>query len=215
MTPANYKSPDVLLLVGTHCPHCPVVLAAMADLVKAGEIGQLEVVNIEQRPDRAAALGVRSVPWIRIGGLTLTGLHSKMELQSWVNKAGSMEGMADYLVEMLETGQVSEATAFVEQEPRGLDAVIHLLGDPQQKINVKVGLGVIMEGLAGSERLQKQIPALGVLTQSPSVEVRADACHYLGLTHSDEAKSWLEKCLDDEDQEVREIARESLDMLEL
>jgi hypothetical protein len=40
--------------------------------------------------------------------------------------------------------------------------------------------------------------------------VRADACHYLGLTGDAQAKSWLDARLDDDDADVREIATESL-----
>ena len=38
--------------------------------------------------------------------------------------------------------------------------------------------------------------------------------HYLGLTHSPEARQHITPLLEDEDAEVREIAEESLAMLE-
>ena len=44
------SAPDALLLISTHCPHCPAMLTALADLVKQGTVGRLEVVNLEQRP---------------------------------------------------------------------------------------------------------------------------------------------------------------------
>jgi thioredoxin-like negative regulator of GroEL len=213
MAKAMYHSPDVLILIGTHCPHCPSVLAALADMVKQGEVGKLEVVNIEARPETAAALGVRSVPWIRMGNFTLTGLHSKGELQAWAKKAGSVEGTAEYLVELLSSGQVSDAVAYVKQHPESIEALLQLLGDAQQKINVKVGLGVIFEELEGSEMLRTAVDALGKLINNPSVEVRADACHYLGLTHAEKAKPLLEQCLLDDDEAVREIAGDSLEVL--
>ena len=43
-------APDALLLISTHCPHCPAMLASLADLVKQGTIGRLEAVNLEQHP---------------------------------------------------------------------------------------------------------------------------------------------------------------------
>ena len=67
-------APDAQLLLSTHCPHCPAVLAALADLVKQGAIGRLEAVNLEQHPEVGQALGVRSVPWIRVGRIELAGL---------------------------------------------------------------------------------------------------------------------------------------------
>ena len=214
MNAQHATAPDALIIVGTHCPHCPIVLTALAEMLKAGEIGRLEAVNLEARPDIAAELRVRSVPWIRIGGFVLTGLHSKAELQQWVERAGSVEGQAEYLAEMLGSGQVNEAQAFVRNTPGSLAAVVHLLADPEQKINIKAGLGVIIESLEGDEMLADIVDDLGKLVESPSVEVRADACHYLGLTHSPKAREYLTRCLQDEDKDVREIASESLALIE-
>ena len=45
-------APDALLLLSTHCPHCPAVLAALADLVKQGAIGRTDF----PRGDHAALL---------------------------------------------------------------------------------------------------------------------------------------------------------------
>ncbi|MDZ7585953.1 MAG: thioredoxin family protein, partial [Thiobacillus sp.] len=89
-------APDALLLISTHCPHCPAMLAALADLVKQGTIGRLEAVNLEQRPEVGQALGVRSVPWLRIGRIELAGVHGKAELAGWAAKADSEAGLADW-----------------------------------------------------------------------------------------------------------------------
>lgn len=207
------KVPDALILIGTHCPLCPSVLAALAEMVKAGKIGKLEVVNVEARPDVAQALHVRSVPWVRLGGLTLTGVHSQAELEQWAQRAGTVEGQMAYLEEMLGSGQVSEATDFVRNTAGSMQAVIRLLADPQQKINVKAGIGVIVEDLEGSEILAETVDELGKLLSSESAEVRADVCYYLGLTHAKSARKYLERCLQDEDPDVREIAAESIQLL--
>ena len=50
--------PDAELLIAPGCVHCPVVLSGLAELVKKGVIGHLEVFNIAARPD-AATLGHR------------------------------------------------------------------------------------------------------------------------------------------------------------
>jgi len=43
--------------------------------------------------------------------------------------------------------------------------------------------------------------------------VRADACHYLGLSGDAAARPWLDARLGDNDADVREIAAESLQAL--
>lgn len=207
------SAPDALLLLSTHCPHCPVVLAALADLVKAGTLGRLEVVNLEQHPDVGLALGVRSVPWIRIGRIELAGVHSKAELAEWAAKAHSEAGIADWFHLLLKEGQLARAQAAIEADPALLAAVLPIVGNVDASLNVRLGAGVLLENFAGSEALRALLPRLGALSQHPDARVRADACHYLGLTGDAAARPWLEARLNDADADVREIAAESLQAL--
>lgn len=206
-------APDALLLISTHCPHCPAMLSALADLVKQGTIGRLEVVNLEQRPEVGQTLGVRSVPWLRIGGVELAGVRSKAELADWAGKAGSEAGMADYFHLLLKEGQLPRAQALIEADPTLLAAMLPIVGNVDASLNVRLGAGVLLENFAGSDTLRALLPRLGELSQHPDARVRADACHYLGLTGDAAAKSWLDARLDDDDADVREIAAESLDSL--
>ena len=206
-------APDALLLISTHCPHCPAMLTALADLVKQGTVGRLEVVNLEQRPEVGQTLGVRSVPWLRIGGVELAGVRSKAELTDWAAKAGSEAGMADYFHLLLKEGQLPRAQALIEADPTLLAAVLPIVGNVDASLNVRLGAGVLLEEFAGSDTLRALLPRLGELSQHADARVRADACHYLGLTGDAAAKSWLDARLGDEDTDVREIAAESLDSL--
>ena len=207
------SAPDALLLLSTHCPHCPVVLAALAELVKAGTIGRLEVVNLEQHPDVGQTLGVRSVPWVRIGRIELAGVRSKAELAEWAAKADSEAGIADWFHKLLKEGQLDRAQAAIAADPGLLGAVLPIVGNVDASLNVRLGAGVLLENFAGSDALRALLPRLGALTQHPDARVRADACHYLGLTGDAAARPWLEARLDDADADVREIAAESLQAL--
>lgn len=203
-------APDALLLISTHCPHCPAMLSALADLVKQGTVGRLEVVNLEQRPEVGQTLGVRSVPWLRIGGVELAGVRSKAELADWAAKADSEAGMADYFHLLLKEGQLPRAQALIEADPTLLAAVLPIVGNVDASLNVRLGAGVLLENFAGSDTLRALLPRLGELSQHADARVRADACHYLGLTGDAQAKSWLDSRLGDDDADVREIAAESL-----
>lgn len=203
-------APDALLLISTHCPHCPAMLAALADLVKQGTVGRLEVVNLEQRPEVGQTLGVRSVPWLRIGGVELGGVRSKAELADWAAKAGSEAGMADYFHLLLKEGQLPRAQALIEADPTLLGSVLPIVGNVDASLNVRLGAGVLLEEFADSDTLRALLPRLGELSQHADARVRADACHYLGLTGDAAAKSWLDARLGDDDADVREIAAESL-----
>lgn len=206
-------APDALLLLSTHCPHCPAVLAALADLVKQGAIGRLEAVNLEQHPEVGQALGVRSVPWVRIGRIELAGVHSKAELAEWAAKADSEAGLADWFHQLLKEGQLARAQAAIGADPTLLGAVLPIVGNVDASLNVRLGAGVLLEAFAGSDTLRALLPRLGELSQHVDARVRADACHYLGLTADAAARAWLEARLADDDADVREIAAESLQAL--
>lgn len=206
-------APDALLLLSTHCPHCPAMLAALADLLKQGTLGRLEAVNLEQHPEVGQALGVRSVPWVRIGRIELAGVHAKAELAEWAAKADSEEGLADWFHMLLKQGQLPRAQAMIEVEPALLAAVLPIVGNVDASLNVRLGAGVLLETFAGSDTLRTLLPHLGTLSQHADARVRADACHYLGLTGEAAARPWLDARIADDDADVREIAAESLDRL--
>ncbi len=207
-------APDALLLISTHCPHCPAMLSALADLLKQGTIGRLEAVNLEQHPEVGQALGVRSVPWVRIGRIELAGVHAKAELTGWAAKADSEAGMADWFHMLLKEGQLPKAQALIEADPALLAAVLPIVGNVDASLNVRLGAGVLLENFAGTDTLRALLPRLGELSQHEDARIRADACHYLGLTGDAAARPWLDARLTDEDADVREIATESLQQVQ-
>jgi thiol-disulfide isomerase/thioredoxin len=206
-------APDALLLISTHCPHCPAMLSALADLVKQGVIGRLEAVNLEQHPEVGQALGVRSVPWARIGRIELAGVHGKAELAEWSAKADSDAGLADWFHLLLKEGQLPKVQATIDADPALLAAVLPIVGNVDASLNVRLGAGVLLENFAGTDTLRALLPHLGELSRHADARVRADACHYLGLTGDASARPWLEAHVSDEDADVREIATESLQVL--
>jgi hypothetical protein len=198
------------MLLGTHCPHCPSVLGSLSELVKQGVIARLEVVNLEQRPDIGRELGVRSVPWVRIGAFEFSGLHSKAELQSWAEQAGTEQGMTKYFEQLLGDGEVMRVLGMISNDHGLLHALIGLISDADARINARIGAGAIMEDYEGKPELLALIPELGELTRHEDARVRSDACHYLSLTHDASVRQYIEPLLDDEHEEVREVAEESL-----
>ncbi len=202
---------DALLFISSHCPHCPAMLAGLSDLVKRGGIGRLEVVNIEIHPKVAESHGVRSVPWLRLGPFALPGARAAGELAVWARRASEPEGMAEAFHELLKTGGLAQVLGLVAADTGRLAALLPIVGNPEASINVRLGAGVVFEEYAGSAALHRLVPALGVLSGHADARVRADACHYLGLSGGAEARPWLEARLGDDDADVREIARDGLE----
>jgi hypothetical protein len=212
-TPALPSRPDALLLLGTRCPHCSTVLKGLSELVKTGTIGKLEAVNVERNPEVARALGVWSVPWVRIGAFELEGLRSEQELRKWAEAVGTEAGFASYLDELLATGKIEPAIRLVRANPVAMGALLLLFANPQTKLNNRIGISAIMESLAGTELLQGMVSRLGELARDKDPRIRGDAAHYLGLSGSKEAVAYVESLVKDADANVRMVARESLELL--
>jgi hypothetical protein len=202
------------MLLGTHCPHCPAVLDALSDMVKQGTIGQLTVINLETSPDMGRQLGVRSVPWVRIGPFELEGRQTPAELAAWAERASSNEGMREYIAELLNTGGILKAESLIKENPAYFQHLLELFSDEATSLNIRVGIGALMEMFASTRIMHDHIDDLGKLTRHPNPQVRTDACHYLSLTGLGSVKQYIEPLLDDEDESVREIAHESLENIE-
>ena len=210
---AGTDRPDALLLLTSTGPYCPAVLAALSDLVKSGDIGRLEVVNIGAHPDVAQQYGVRTVPWVRIGPFELEGLRSPAELKQWVERAGTPEGLAEYFHELLKEGALLKVSAQAARDPAALDALLRLLGDPDTELTVRIGINAVFEGLEGDRALQRTIEALIALSAHREAHIRGDAAHLLSLTHDPAVQPHLQRLLADAVADVREIAREGLERL--
>lgn len=202
--------PDALLLIAPGCIHCPAVLEALSALVKEGTLGRLEVVNIAVYPQRARELGARSAPWTRIGEFELEGAHSAAELARWALRAASPGGYGLYLSSLLENGGLERVTGLLRRDPQRLPSLVQLLSSLETPMAVRIGAGAVLEELADSSLLGPAVEPLRRLLAAEAPQIRADACHYLGLTGDPCIEEAVTPLLNDEDAEVREIARETL-----
>ena len=204
------KTPEALLLVGTGCPHCAALRQALETLREQGEIARLEVLNVSEQPERAQEFGVRSVPWLRLGPFELQGALSIGELRRWIARAGTREGMAAYFTELLATGRLNQVIDILRREPRQFDALFDLLADADTELQVRVGIGAVVEEFAGDPALRAQTARLCELARHEDPRVRLDAVYYLGLGAAAEAADCLRQRLKDADPAVREEAAEAL-----
>jgi hypothetical protein len=204
---------DALLLIATGCSHCPAVLDGLSRLVKAGRIGRLEVINLAVHPEAGQALGVRSVPWTRIGPFELDGLLGASELEDWAERAADGSGFGAYYRHLLEVRRLPRVVELVRERPASLAELLALIDDEDTPMAVRIGIGAVFEELEADPLLAELVPELAILAASEAVQIRADIAHYLGLSRSPAARPVLRRLLDDASEEVREIAAESLALL--
>jgi hypothetical protein len=206
----NTFVPDAELAIAPGCVHCPVVLAGFAELIKSGKIGRLEVVNIARHPEFAKSRAIRGVPWLRLGPFELSGAYSQSELAELASRAGSETGMMHYLRDSLDSGELDQVIAVCRRSPEMLAPLLALAGDLETPFAVRIGVAAVLEDLATDGLLSDLVGDIADLAASPHAQVRADAAHFLGLTGSGQARDALARLTLDEDEQVREIALESL-----
>lgn len=204
---------DALLLLAPGCPHCPRVLEQLGSLVKQSRLAALEVVNIALRPERAAALGVRSVPWVRMGELEFTGAHSQTELSHWAARAGLEEGRREYVEQSLKNGQWAQLESLWRRHPHWGATLLDIVADPDTAISVRLGAAALLEMEDTRERLVSALPRLTKMGEHADHRVRSDAVHLLSLTPAETAADLLRQHLRDPHAEVREIAADGLERL--
>ncbi|MFH2134347.1 MAG: HEAT repeat domain-containing protein [Pseudomonadota bacterium] len=205
----NYP-PDALLFVTPNCPHCETVKHALGELLKEGQVGQVRVVDASENTELAREYEVRSAPWLKLGIFTLTGARTLGELRQWVDWAHGEEGKAHYVAHLLTEGGYVQASAFIHADTQRLKPLLSIVADPLSNLEVRLGVSALLESYAYSPALQALLPELAELSRHADHRVRADACYLLGLTGSEAAKAYVEACLHDAHEEVREIATEAI-----
>lgn len=210
MTPDRTSLPAALLFTAPGCPHCPGMKQSLARLLQEGEIAALDVVDASAEMARAQALGVKSVPWLRLGVLEFEGQIAPDELRHWARLAAQPEGLKAYFIEMLKTGRRTKVEELLRADPRRAAALAELVTDPDASMAVRLGIGAVLEELQDSGATAPMAPVLAVALQHAEPRDRADIAHFLGLIGGEAAQAALRGCLDDPDPEVREIAQEAL-----
>ncbi len=205
--------PDAYLLLAPGCAHCPTVLEGLSQLIKAGKLGRLEIVNIVAHPDAAELADTRSVPWCRIGPFELDGAQSPAELANWTRHATAGTGLGFYFSHLLETQRPHKVATAIERDPDSIIQLLELLDDSDTPMSVRIGIGVVLEELQGNPVLRPGLATLQRLAMNNEANIRADVAHYLGLIDSKDAIATLSKLLQDEHPDVREIAADSLEQL--
>ena len=126
----------------------------------------------------------------------------------------SLRDRAEQFQIWLLEGQLKSVFSVVERIPHALADLLPIIANPEANLNVRFGASAVLERYAGQPALQALVPALGMLASHGDARVRADACHLLGLSGSQDAVKYLEARRDDPDVEVRDIVAESLEELQ-
>jgi hypothetical protein len=203
---------DAKLLITPDCPHCSTMMSLLGDLVKAGRIRRLLIINISEEPEEAARHNVRSVPWLKLGELEFTGAMSRGELDKAIDQSVSDDGQRRFIFDQLKSGRLDDVIQFVGHDKKLLAEAISLLYENDVPISVRIGVSALIEGLQGAPGvLESILPELIELSRIDNETIRADACHFLSMTGDQVAQSRLRECLNDKSAMVRKIAEDGFE----
>ena len=111
------SSLNIDLFISTQCPHCSQALGLLSKAVKQGDIGGLNIINLNSSTISEQYSHIRSVPFIQINDYEFNGNLKKAELEDWI-KAGKENRFADYYFStLLMDGKISLVENFIKRKP--------------------------------------------------------------------------------------------------
>lgn len=81
-----------------------------------------------------------------------------------------------------------------------------------ERMRVRLGVTALVETLAGEDNaLIRAVPGISGLLKDENATIRGDAANLLGIIGHHDALPFLKEALEDENQTVREIAKEAIE----
>lgn len=208
--PAENAAIRALLLTTPGCTHCAALKNILSALLAEGKLAQLDIVDVSDQPDIAEKYSVKSVPWLQLGSFQFQGSLTEKQLREWIGLCSAPDGNTQYMTYLLQHGELNRVIERVRGLPSSLSDLLSLVTVQDLDFKVRLGVSAVFEELQGSDLLQGVLNDLSVLAQHENPQVRADAAHFLALSHSAAALPYLRRLAKDTDNEVREIAEEAL-----
>ena len=209
---------SVELFIATGCAYCPVVLSALSDLLKNGQLASLNITNIAVSPEKAEALNIRSVPWFSLSSqyshMIFSGNYSPNEISHWVTAAQSDNGMQEYIEKFLAEGHLPLGLQAIQLQPETFSSVITMLEDEDTSMHVRIGLDALLENFTSSDILKQYTPSFKSMATKENIRLQIDALHYLALTGDPENRSFIQKMTNDKNEQIRAAAEEALETLQ-
>lgn len=206
------------LFISTGCQHCPVVLQALNENLKTGEIASLNITNIAIDNLKAEKLNIRSVPWFSLSNansyMIFSGQHSPKEIQQWLAISKSENGMQEYISEHLKNGQLMQVVQAIQIDSKMFSHVIDMIKDEETSMDLRIGLDVLIENFSATEILQKYSDDLKAIALSNNTRLAIDALHYIASTGDIKNKEFLQNKTKNDDEQIKEAAIEALETLE-
>ena len=209
----SQQPPKGLLLTAPGCVHCAALKKILEKLLAEGLLEQLDIIDVSSRPEVASQYNVKSVPWLKLGPFEFQGVQREIDLRNWITSLDTTEGLTRYLKHLIEIGELTQVIQMIRNKPELTENLLALVTDEEKDMKIQLGISAVFEEFEGDLLLQGMIDQLGELSKHENPKIRADVAHYLSLSHSDAAITFLQKLAQDSDREVQEVANDALSEL--
>lgn len=217
------SSPSIDLFISTQCPHCSQALELLSKAVKQGDIGGLNIINLNSNTNSEQYSHIRSVPFIQIDDYEFNGNLKKSELEDWI-KAEKEDRFADYYFStLLMDGQISQVENFIKRKPNYWLELIKLAQDENTKMQVRIGITAVFESIYSDipklSQLDDIINSLIEATDTNNHAIRVDLIYILSLIftglkdqqqENPELNTFMLLASKDSSEEINEIANDVL-----
>ena len=195
----------------SHCPNCHSQEKILNQLLVQTPSLELKSINLEQSPEVQLTPARQSVPTLLIDNYRFEGLMPAAEITRWL---GPKNHDKAYINDLLKSGHLDMALAWLQQHPAALTSIPELLADEDIELTVRIGLDALFEQLAASVDLSSLTPLLGKLLDDASDSLCIDILYYLAMLDSPEALEYIKAASHRSHPEVQRVAQELLSELE-
>lgn len=209
------KPAEILVFVAPTCPHCPQAVRAAHLMALNSKPVTVSVIDVQRFAEFTDTFKIRSVPMTVIDGslmvneaiapATLAELTLSRELDEFKEKA---------LLSLVAFGNVDRALKFLFEMRDGAD--IFLSAWKKSIMSQRMGLMLMAEQALEEDKavFNSIVPALIDVLKMDDVTLRGDTADLLGQIGHPDAIEPLKKLLNDENEDVVEIAREAIEAIE-
>ena len=204
---------DVLVLVASVCPHCPLAVRAVLGLAIYQPSIRVTIADALQFPDIVERFKVKSTPTTIVnGGLTIVGQINVLQLVESIVTQGQSTTLTEVLRSMIESGRAEDAGALLCKKDKP-EAILPLYKAPE--FSLRMGALLAMEEALEEDprSLDAIVPDLCNLLVHEEVGLRGDTAELLGKIGNPSAIPALSQAILDTDSDVREAATEALERL--
>jgi len=204
----------VVVISSPGCPHCSAVVAQMLHLGQLCPRVDVRVIDLARAGAWTQRFGIRAVPAVVVDDDTcLEGHVTAEEIAGLAAERGGPDYDHVRCRALLAHGRVADVAMSLRNPPCAR-VVVSLLAAPELSFRMGAQLAVREAFERDAAVVHALLPDLMALLSSPDRAVRGDLADLLGTVGDDRVLGMLHMLArDDDDSEVREAARESIDRL--